>query len=252
MIILRFVSFLIWISLVPCLWAGDSWSESMETWMDEDGRTLQAQLLRVSGTQVQLSLPDGAARSIPLEKFAAPDQRRILERMVDHPALLEYTFALTSTRQADGMWQVRVVNSGGNTLDDLQWTGRFTGGTSPQLIGTAQPVRRLEPGQHQIISLRQTAEAGVGATGMQLRLYRKNAVVWEWATPGQPAPDWPLEPGQVRVPAKGKLAAQVLAALARVGSGSGQLGLPSPKQTEQEKPAAAEAGEDLVKLFESP
>lgn len=226
--------------------------EEMQMWSDQAGRTMEAKLVRVRGTLVHLSLPDGGARSIPLEKFGPEDQRRILERMVHHPATLEYAFSLTGGRQADGTWKVKVVNSGGNTLDDLQWTARFTGGLTPQVTGPGQALRRLEPGQEEIITLRPTGESRAEAAGLQFRLCRKNAVVWEWSTSGPTPLDWPLEPGQVRVAAKGQLAAKVLAALARVGSGFGPLGFPDPAPSVQEKPAAVADGEDLVRLFQSP
>ncbi len=252
MTILRFVlTVQLAFSFAP-LRADDTPLEAMQIWTDQAGRTMVAKLVRVSGTLVHLSLPDGGARSIPLEKFGTEDQRRILERMVHDPATLEYSFTLTGSRQADGSWQVKVVNSGGNTLDDLLWTGRFTGGLSPHVTGPGQALRRLEPGQEEIITLRPTGESRAEAAGLQFRLCRKNAVVWEWSTSGPTTSDWPLEPGQVRVPAKGQLAAQVLAALARVGSGSGQLALPGPDPAAQEKPAAVADGEDLVRLFESP
>lgn len=252
MTILRFVLLVLPLVSLPAPGAADGPFEEMQQWSDQAGRTMKAKVVRVSGTLVHLSLPDGGARVIPLEKFGSADQRRILERMVHDPATLEYSFSLTGSRQADGSWQVKVVNSGGNTLDDLLWTGRFTGGLSPQVTGPGQALRRLEPGQEQIITLRPTGEVRVEAAGLQFRLCRKNAVVWEWSTSGPTTSDWPLEPGQVRVPAKGQLAAQVLAALARVGSGSGQLGFPGPDPAKQEKPAAGADGEDLVKLFESP
>jgi hypothetical protein len=249
MTILRFVLFVLPLVSLPAPGAADRPFEEMQQWSDQAGRTMQAKLVRVSGTLVHLSLPDGGARVIPLEKFGSADQRRILERMVHDPATLEYSFTLTGARQGDGSWQVKVVNSSGNTLDDLLWTGRFTGGPSSQETGPGQALRRLEPGQEQIITLR---PKGVAGAGLQLRLSRKNAVIWEWSTSGPTTSDWPLEPGQVRVPARGQLAAQVLAALARVGSGSGQLGLPGPEPAAQQKPDAVADGEDLVKLFESP
>lgn len=252
MTILRFVSIVLPMVSLPALGAADRPFEEMQLWSDQAGRTMEAKLVRVRGTLVQLSLADGGARLIPLEKFGPADQRRILERMVHDPATLEYSFSLTGSRQADGSWQVKVVNSGGNTLDDLLWTGRFTGGPSPQMNAPGQALRRLEPGQEQIITLRPAGEARAEAVGLQFRLCRKNAVVWEWSTSGPTTLDWPLEPGQVRVPAKGQLAARVLTALARVGSGSGQLALPGPDPAAREKPAAGTDGEDLVRLFESP
>ena len=241
MTILRFVSLVLPMVSLAAPGAVDRPFEEMQQWSDQAGRTMKAKLVRVCGTLVHLSLPDGGARVISLEKFGPADQRRILERMVHDPATLEYSFTLTGSRQADGSWQVKVVNSGRNTLDDLLWTGRFTGGPSSQEIGPGQALRRLEPGHEQLITLRPAGEVGAG---LQLRLARKNAVVWEWSTSGPTPSDWPLEPGQVRVPAKGQLAAQVLAALARVGSGSGQLGLPGPDPAAQEKPVAGADGED--------
>ncbi len=252
MTILRFVLSVALAVILPSARGADLPLEGMQTWRNPAGRVIQAKLVRVSGTLVHLSFPDGGARAIPLEKFGPAGQRHILERMVHHPATLEYSFSLTGSRQADGSWQVKVVNSGGNTLDDLQWTGRFTGGLSPQVTGPGQVLRRLEPGQEQPITLRPTGEAKADANGMQLRLWRKNGVVWEWSTSGLTAPEWPLEPGQIRVPATGQLAAQVLAALARVGSGSGQVGPPGPAPASPQKPAAEADGEDLVRLFGSP
>lgn len=218
----------------------------LRTWTDSQGRTLRATLVRSSGTIMRMVREDGTPCLIPLERFAPEDQKILLTWMVEHPAALEYNFEVSGLRKPDGTWEVTLANRGANTLEDLEWSGRFFDGQEALLLEQSKPVSRLEPSRRQVFILPATAAGSLANPGLQIRLCRNKAVVWEWLTPGRTAPAWPLEPEQVRVPAKGLLPASILAALAPTGSGSGRLGMSPEKRT------ADEEGEDLVKLFESP
>lgn len=157
--------------------------------------------------------------------------------MKEFPAALEYDFGITGDRKSDGTWEVVVTNRGVNVIEDLQWRGRFFDAKGARPMGL--PITLPAPAAWELTN-----------PGLQVRLFRKKAVVWEWQTPGRTAPAWPLEPDQVRVPAKGLPPAAILAALAPVGSGSGRIAI-SPEAPASVK-SPEEEGEDLVKLFESP
>jgi hypothetical protein len=223
----------------------------LRTWTDSQGRTLRATLMRSSGTMMRMVREDGTRCDIHLERLAPEDQKIVRAWMVEHPAAVEYDFGVSGLRKPDGTWEVAVANRGANTLEDLEWTGRFFDGGTALQPGLPQRIMRLEPGQRQVFTLPAPVAGEFATPGLQIRLCRKNAVVWEWITPGRTAPAWPLEPEQVRVPAKGLPPASILAALAPVGSGSGRLGV-VPELPAPVKQPGEEEGEDLVKLFESP
>jgi hypothetical protein len=238
---------LILVSLLPTaqMPAGEGWPGGLEDWSDGQGRQLRGTLVRVRGTQVRLALQDGTLRLIPLERFGAADQRRILEWMVHHPAALEYEFEMGLARLPDGSARLRVTNRGANTLEDLRLQARPAG---PESVSWPdQALSRMEPGQTQSLTL----PAG-HSNQVMIRLCRGPAVVWEWSPPGERRPAWPLEPGQVRIPPTGLPPASVVAALLPPGSGSGRLGLPGFVGEAGKNEAASVEGEDLEKLFESP
>jgi hypothetical protein len=233
---------------------------SWEIWTDAQGRGLRGQLVRAAGTQIRMRLADGSMPSIPLERFCHADQRRILLWMVDQPAALEYAFEVGVHPSADGRWQVLVTNRSKNTLPDVQVEARETpsGGSAAPVIFPGRFLGRLEPGGRVMLTVEAAESAGPRANGaagsLQIRLCRGQAVVWEWSHPARNLTDWPLRPGQVRVPATGMPSEQVIASLLPVGrsTGSGKLGAPARATKEETVVTAQEDGEDLVRIFEGP